>query len=179
MNPLPIPLRRLFARLALVLAAAAGFAAPRAGAQVYVYNGITVVRTVPAARQPLFVNSGLVVSPALNAPTLIRIIVRRQGTITHNVLALNPLAKTATFTYGSNTAHPSVATGTCTITSTGAGQGTGSTVTISLTAGSPTGTMLFRIQPGAVNVTSSLKFKSPTFTSKEHFIGLIVPPVIH
>lgn len=179
MNPLPLIPRRLFTRLALLLVVAAGFAAPRAGAQIYVYNGITVVRTVPPAKQPLFINSGLVVSPALNAPTQIRIIVRRQGTITHNLLALNPLTKTATFTYGSNTAHPSVATGTCTIASTGVGQGTGSTVTVKLTAGSPTGTMLFRIQPGAVNVTSTLKFKSPTFTSKEHFIGLVVPPVIN
>lgn len=178
MNPLPLPFRHLLARLALLLVAVAGFAAPRAGAQVYVYNGIAVVRTIPSVK-PLYINSGLVVTPALNAPTQIRVIVRRQGTITNNLLVLKPLAKKATYTYGIGTPLQSVGTGTCNITTTGVGQGTGSTVTVSLTAGNPVGTFLFRIQPGAINVTSSLKFTGGAAPYKSVLVAIATPPVIH
>lgn len=174
MNPPPTPSRRCFTRLALVLALAAAFAAPRADAQNFVFNGATVVRPVPKT-QPLFVNSGVVVSPTLTAPTQITGIVRRQGTVTHNLLVIKPLAKKATFTYGVDTPTPTVATGTCTVATAGF---SGSTVTVTLTSGSPKGTMLFRIQPGAVNVYSNLKFIAPAFTSHEHFFGTVTNPPV-
>ncbi len=156
-------------------AAVAGFLLAAASAQAinYTYNGNTVIRSSTTPR-PLIVNTGSVVSPGLQFPSQIQYIIRAQGAITRNNFLLTPGKGKASYTLTVG-GVPTVLTGT--VTKATAGH-SGSTIVFTITPGSnPSGTITFRLQPGAMNALALLTFTAPAHTERQYFVANIQPNI--